>query len=435
MFHFLFLFIIFLGILNPVHAMEVGEFSGKFEARGGYFLKSTNQNPNSMAQSFLKMEDSISMDAFTVKASPAMTVDVQDAENLNQSRYHFKSSEFWADHTSSEFDVGLGQQMLKWGAADGMNPTNIFKAYDLSDPVFPREISQGAVNLKWHPSKQEQFVMELVYVPKGTVDYLPFNLNQQSTVNSHHSRWGTALPTKLDITQTTQVPLKYAIDGQSHNDSSDIGGRIRLLQMKHWDYSFVLGKFRRKRAFIRYNVRGDASDPTLPLTIHMRAYYPRFTMAGFDASGTIGEVGVRFEAAKYFVDQSSKAYGYDSLIANLGFDYLFSDFVLDSSLYLNAAVIYIDNQKYAQYDKSSIDLAFNRSYGTLRVEVQWDKWSVGQDTLYSLGDSTVFNLYSKHELSDSVTVGLTGSFITGANSGIGRLKDNHRLIGNIEYFF
>ena len=435
MFHFLFLFIIILGIFNPVHAIEMGEFSGKFEARGGYFLKDTDKYPNSMGQSFLRVEDSLTHESFTLKAAPAATIDVQDAENLNQNRYHFKTSELWIDRTSSEFDVGLGQQMIKWGAADGMNPTNIFKAYDLSDPIFPREISQGAINLKWHPSAQEKLVMELVYVPKGTVDYLPFNLNQQSEVDPYKTRWGTALPNRVDITQTTQSPLKYAIDGQSHNDSSDIGGRLRLLQIKHWDYSFVVGKFRRKRAFIRYDVTGDANDPTLPLTIHMRAFYPRFSMAGFDASGTIGEVGVRFEAAKYWVDESAKAYGYDSLITNLGFDYLFSDFLFESSLYLNAAIIYIDNQKYSQYDKESIDLALTRSYATLRLEFQWDKWSLGQDTLYSQDDSTVFNLYSKHELSDSVTIGLTGSFITGSNAGIGRLKDNHRLIGSFEYFF
>lgn len=407
---------------------------GKVELRAGEFLTTTDDYPQSMGQGILKLETSGSHENFSAKISPVLTGNVQDLTATKKTKYHFLSSEIWGDFTSDKIDLTAGMAPVKWGAADGLNPTNGFRSFDLSDPVFPRELSQTQVSLRLHPGADQDIVFEGIYVPKGQSDILPFG--GTGKIDPTDSRWGTVLPTAVDVNQGAMVPLKYRLESEHHNTSSDFAGRVRFLQVKGWDYSLAAGQFRRKRSILSYRLTGDANDPNLPLTVRIKPYYPRQDMIGGDAAGTWNEYGLRLEAAQYLVKKSDRAFGYNSFIANAGVDRLWEGLMWDGSLYVNAAYVYVKNDKSSVFVRDSIDLSFTRSYGTLKTEYRLEKWTPGADFLVTVNGSSVVNFYVRHEWSESLNLGLTASFLNGdVNTGIGRLSDNHRLIGQLEYYF
>ncbi len=428
-------FLLFILSLSPAFAGEWTTPGGKIELRAGEFLTTTEDYPQSMGQGFLKLETSGTHENFGTKISPVATVNTQDLGQPGKSRVHFLSSEIWGDFTSEKIDLTAGLAPVKWGAADGLNPTNGFRSFDLSDPVFPRELSQNQISLKIHPGRDQDIVFEGVFVPDGQTDLLPFS-GKNGRFDPRDSRWGTVLPSAVDVGQSVTVPLKYSLESEHHNKSSDLAGRVRFLQVKDWDYSLAVGQFRRKRAILNYTLTGDASIPSLPLTVRIKPFYPIQDMIGGDASGTWGDFGVRAEVAQYLVKKSDRAFGYDSFIGNFGVDRLWESLIGEGSLYLNAAYVFIKNHKYSEFQSDAIDLAFTRSYGTLKAELQFEKWTPGADFLVTADKNSVINLYLKHEWSESLQLGLTASFLNGeVDTGIGRLSDNHRLIGQVEYFF
>jgi hypothetical protein len=288
--------------------------------------------------------------------------------------------------------------------------------------------------VKLHPGTDQDIVFEGIYVPQVQSDILPFG--DAGKLVPTDSRWGTVLPTAVDVNQGATVPLKYALENEHHNESSDLAGRVRFLEVKGWDYSLAAGQFRRKRSILSYRLTGDANDPALPLTVRIKPHYPRQDMVGGDAAGTWNEYGLRFEAAQYAVKKSDRAFGYNSFLANAGIDRLWENLPWDGSLYVNAVFVYIKNDKSSLFKKDSIDLAFTKSYGTLKTEYRLEKWTPGADFLVTVNRSSVINFFVRHEWNESLNVALTASFLNGsANTGIGRLSNNHRLVGQLEYFF
>ena len=430
----MFLFLTFF-LLTGASAGEWSTPGGKIELRAGEFLTTTEEYPQSMGQAFLKLETSGTHENFGTKISPLLTVNTQDLSRPGKTSVHLLTSEVWGDFTSETVDFTVGLAPVKWGAADGINPTNGFRSYDLSDPVFPRELSQAQLALKIHPGADQDIVFEGVFVPDGQTDILPFS-ESEGRFDPTDSRWGTVLPSAVDVGQSVTVPLRYSLESEKHNPSSDFAGRLRFLQVNGWDYSLAAGQFRRKRAILNYRLTGDASIPSLPLTVRIKPHYPRQNMVGGDAAGTWGDFGVRAEVAKYFVKSSDRAFGYDSLIGNAGIDRLWENVFGENSFYMNASYVFIDNDKSDEFQKDSIDLAFTRSYGTLRTELRFEKWAPGAYFFITVDRNSVINLFLKHEWSESLQLGLTASFLNGeVNTGIGQLSDNHRLIGQLEYFF
>jgi hypothetical protein len=431
----LFFYLPLFFLATTAEALEFQKVEGKAELRLGEFLTTNSQYPMNMGQGILRAQTGVTQGSWALKLAPALTVNKQDLQKTSEVRSHFKSSEIWGDYTSNIFDLALGFQAMKWGAADGYNPTNGFRAYDLSDPVHPRELSQNAVTLKLHPGAEQKTVFEVTYVPQGLVDVLPFELKRGS-IDPESSRWGIVLPTAVDLGQGSQIPLKYRMENERFNNSSDVGARLRFLQIGNWDYSLAFGQFRRKRAILQYQLTGDANDPALPLTVVIKPLFARYQMLGADASGTIGDYGVRLEVAKNIVQKDDRAFGYDSLQANGGVDRLFTSLFGEVDLYVNAFYVHIKNHYYQAYDSQSIDLSFTRSYGNLKTELRWPKVIIGQDLLLTVDRNSVYNLYTKYEWSERVNLGLTGSFLNGnVDTGLGRLSRNHRLIAHLEYFF
>ena len=426
-----------LGLLSASYAkaIEWGEFNGKLEARSGYYLNYSNESPNTMGQFYLGAGSSANHENFSFKFYPVIALSLQDLSHTSSLRPHLELSEFWADYTSNSIDFFGGQQFVKWGAADGLNPTNIFKAYDLTDPYGPRELSQNAFGLRIHPLQTTDKILEILYAPNATRDLFPFKLKQQNKITPSDSRWGGVLPTSVEVGENSLVPLNYRMDDPKNNDTWDAGARLRLLQINNWDYSFVLGKFSRKRPLFTYNIEGDASNPALPLTLRLKPFFTRNSMTGFDASGSFEETGIRIEGAQYWVENKDRAVGYDSLIVNTGIDHLFSN-LFNGNFYTNFTYVFIKNHKYNDFVKQNLDTAFASDYFSFRSEMRWSKWTLGNDLLYSVTSHYLDSLYLKHEVTPSFNLGIVATIVKGElGNGIGNFEENERITTSIEYFF
>lgn len=430
-----FLIIWSLFAISSVYAGEWSELTGEFELRAGEFLTETEDFPQNMGQSFLSVQTLGSYENLEFKLAPAYTHNFQNLEQLNNSSGHFLSSELKVEYISNTLAVTVGMDRVNWGVGDGFNPINGFRAFDLADPIFPRELSQVQFGFKYHPSEEQDFVFEFILVPDGHVDRLPLS-QSRGTVDPQDSRWGIVLPQSAELNVNSSVPLSYEIRRENNNSRADFAARLRFLQINGWDYSVALGQFRRKRAVLRYEVRGDASVPNLPLNVLVRPHYSRRDMLGFDAAGTINDYGVRIEAAKYFVKESDKSFGYDSFLGNFGIDRIWDDVFKNSSLYINIAYIIIENSITSSFDKNSIDLAVTDSYGTIKFELRSELWTYGLDYLVTVNKDSIITLSTRYQWSDALELELLGNFLNGVeDEGLGRLSGNHRLIGSIKYLF
>lgn len=428
-------FFLLLFMFTNAVAGEWSDVSGRVELRAGEFLTTTKDYPENMGQGFLAASVTGTHDNLSLKLAPVYTMNSQNLSRLGDAQGHFLSSEALGELTTETVDVSLGYGIISWGAGDGHNPTNGFRAFDLADPIFPRELSQQQVGFKYHPGKEQDVIFEILVVPQGQVDKFPLG-QQTGRVEPRDSRWGTIFPTGAELGENSTVPLQYRLENEYYNSRTDAAARLRLLQIQGWDYSLSVGQFRRKRAVLAYRLTGDATDPDLPLTVVIKPYYARSDMVGADAAGTIGEFGVRAEIAQYFVKKSDRAFGYDSFQANVGVDRLWDHVFEERSLYVNLSWVEIKNSKSSIFFQEAIDLAVSESYGSGRIELRSEKWIQGIDYLLTVQQNSILNLSLKHQWSDALLLGLTGSFLEGRKEeGLGLLAGNHRLIGSLEYLF
>jgi hypothetical protein len=109
--------------------------------------------------------------------------------------------EAWAGYHTGNFEVALGNQIVKWGKADGFNPTNVITPTDhflLTDEPDDQRLSNFMVQAKFRPS--EKIVLTLIGIPvfepsvyryelfdmgKGTM-FLPASKPPQAL---QHSNW------------------------------------------------------------------------------------------------------------------------------------------------------------------------------------------------------------------------------------------------------
>jgi len=205
-------------------------------------------------------------------------------------------------------DLRAGRQRIKWGTADKINPTDVINPYDAEDIWdFGRHLGSEAIDLKYY---HHDWHVEAVWVPYFRKARLPLG-NMQEVFMNYESLPDFIL---VNVSDTLPlIPFGLHVNSLSLSDnlpSSDLtsagswslkaGARVAGLDFS-LSYQYVRDGFPMPAAT---SIGIDSLHLTFPFNAYLNTttelVYPRFHIAGFDLAGSIGNVGIWFEAAAFF---------------------------------------------------------------------------------------------------------------------------------------
>jgi hypothetical protein len=231
---------------------------------------------------------------------------IDELEDDDVKRNKFNLPEFFVDLYFNDFDLRIGKQVVAWGKADSVNPTDNVNPQDLSN-FFEQdqEIGVPAVKLDYYIG---DFTIEGVFVPTFTPTRLP------------------PLDTRLSVIDISDIPFPINDpDLPSDNiDNSQYGVRLKTTH-KGWDFSASF-----------YDGINDFPNVRLEPDFSITPIYNKIRVIGADFATTFDRWGVHGEAAQFLSDGDRE----DSYVQYvLGIDYKRADVVLDHDLF--AIVEYI----------------------------------------------------------------------------------------------
>jgi hypothetical protein len=217
-------------------------------------------------------------------------------------------------------DVRLGKQEIRWGRADGFNPTDNLVPYDYLNIVAEERIPVPAAKMDVYIGDTR---LEAAWIPWFTPTRLPL-LNQ---------RWFPRLPTS---TKAPLGPMGEEIDVALAFDDGRIDFPARTLRNGQWGvrWNQVVGGGEFSLSYFDGFDDLPVFRPTTApqplvavrpqLLITLDREYHRMRVFGADYASALGPFGVRGELA-YFDVESSAPLNRDRLVFVIGLDRTWGD--------------------------------------------------------------------------------------------------------------
>lgn len=335
--------------------------------------------------------------------------------------------EAFVDIYTKNIDFRIGKQIITWGEADAINPTNNINPIDYSDllDIDDERIGVFAIQAKYYVN---DFTFEGVVIP----------VYQSSLLPRQNSRWfrdfpeavnlGTGLiPAQFDLLATqepmsglrqTQFALKMAVT---------LGG---------WDTSVSY-----YNGFDDLPSFSQTFSPTLEgVTVSVLPEIYRLQVFGADFSTTLDTVGLRGEAA-YFLTEDSGGNNPiidDSFIQYVfGIDHVFSDIIGENNLFVITQWVHQILLSGDEVSNLNLNNVFQESI-LLRAEYEIGNFSLL--TLQGTYDFKARNFYIQPEFSYDLSSGLNVSVFADILGGaqdtfFGFYEDNKRLQFRMKYNF
>jgi hypothetical protein len=437
------LFLFMLAPANRIYALSCPSPAFEFEQKSDAFLQPLNGYDSFESITDVDLSAGCGGEVFSFKLDPWVRNYAPYSVGGDAQGDHafFDLKEGWVEVATDNFDIRVGDQVLSWGSADGVNPTDVWNSSDLIDPFSAAKLPAQIIKLAIHPLALEHFIWEFVASPEFRPHRLPIDTYDSAgssrAVSPTDSRWLIQSPRLASIAGVT-VPVTYEVTGSNKPNDWQLGTRLRLMRLSKWDLSFSYSQTTYQMPAIKTQVHGTFA-PGLPVLISLNPNFYRVGTAGFDAAGSIGEVGVRAEAS--FRDAISPATsGARSQVtwATLGMDRSF--FFKKIELYLNAMFVFEDGSSvtsdpYAlsvpNFEPWDRDLVLN---GEIRFS---QKTKAGLRSVSSfLNNDGWLHPYASSQLTDSFKVELAGDFFIGSQFGFfGQYADNNRITSDLTFNF
>jgi hypothetical protein len=334
-------------------AQPAGKIADRFES---YFQR-FQQLPNYQNRLDAELQLGLTDGTYAFKALPWVWLRSPDARGgvSRQTRVFGDLREGWAERIGAYVDIRAGNQIFAWGTADQVNPTDVWNARDLYDPLVSPKLSQAALQLKIHPPQMENWNLELIATPFFRPSPLPLVLPDQGTTDFsvNDSRWFLTFPNQV-ASGGLLVPLSLRVTEPSYPSTWQGGARLRMPSIGGWDFSVSYANLVESLPRFAVTIQGDPNQPTLPIVATLNPSFHRQQMIGADAAGSfsLGDsvIGTRFEAAVFLRDNSRALEAPPASQAELlrdnylhlvaGLDYTFQRRLLGTVLYLNLQYVH-----------------------------------------------------------------------------------------------
>ncbi len=309
---------------HPIFSQSTWEYGGFLEESGLIYARKPNQ-ADAYAEAIGKFRawgrapigTRVSIrGAFELQVDTHRNVDRSrwlDLENRGLRQPAGSVSELYLDVKLGRVDLRAGKQRIRWGRADGFNPTDNIAPYDYLQTFNDERPAVTALRADAYLARAD---LELVWLPYYTPTRLPL-LGQ---------RWFPRLPSTAAI---PQLPGTGTVADLAYRD---LGGPLpaRTFGNGQWGVRYNQILSRGEFSFSYFDgfddlpyFRSDLAPVPDPqpgppkILVSLSREYHRVRVAGLDFASEIGPVGIRGEAA-YF-DQTDPL-NQDHLLYVVGVD-------------------------------------------------------------------------------------------------------------------
>ena len=268
--------------------------------------------------------------SFSPRVHGMVSVDGRFFDYLND--YGFKGEvrnaepwEMYLDCYGDTFDIRLGQQVMRWGKSDEVNPTDVFTPEDLSE--FFNNVERAKRKLPIFALKSDyyykQYTLETIYLP----------FFRKTRLDFAGGDWEAFLP---KFYRTSGLPFDPD-EGPGPKFSN--GSYAIKLKREGENYDVSVSYSYHYAEIPALELRRMPIMPPLPLSmIVVNPVYPRQQTFGTDFETVIGKIGFRGEAA---ITTESPFVSYDQAIDSTivyrdALNYVIGmDYTYPCDLYLN----------------------------------------------------------------------------------------------------
>lgn len=373
-------------------------------------------------------------DSWGFKLTPWLKANFPDDRAASSARiaYFPDAKEAWGEYLADNWDFRFGNQLLAWGTTDGINPTDIWNAWDMTDPFNPLKLPTLAAKLSVHPLGWENVTLDLVGVPRFRRNRLPVHLANGSAVGFgiNESRWLQNIPTKVRLGEDNSLPLAYVLEPSSEPDRWEAGARLRFLRINGWDFSLSGGEIVAKTPQVNFKTQGSLTPPDFTVTATLSPAYYRLQSLGFDAAGSFRDIGLRMEAAfRRPVGAGGEGVA-RTFIGIAGVDYTVPGKFLGANVYLNLSYAHKEQSggAWSTFTAGIPDIEpWDRTL-LLVTELQWNqKYYVGLRSVKSLAQAGDWLRPYARATWDSVSAEIYADWFGGNRLGaLGQFAENKR---------
>lgn len=274
----------------PARAQEA-ELTGYVEAEQfSYFERHDSAGRLGRNQGLVQLEPRLS---FGDRARLFAAVELR-GDQADRDRDRVYLEEGYADLVWKRFDVRLGKQVIAWGKADVLNPTDQLSPADFSDPLDAEDEKIGVVAARTRVDLGRGAQWEGVVAP----------IFQESRIPTLGSRWGIPLPLRvphpMDPGQTALVSYRIgdsaepAATWRNAQLATRLSGTVRgwdvsVSYFDGWDHMPWMSR--------EITPTGAAS-----LSVRLNPEYRRKRSVGGDLATVVGPYTLRAEGAYLMPD-------------------------------------------------------------------------------------------------------------------------------------
>ncbi len=338
--------------------------------------------------------------------------------------------EAYIDYFSKNFDIRLGKQLITWGTADAINPTNNINPIDFSDilDIEDERIASFAIQTKYYFG---DFTLEGDLLPVYNSSILP----------NQNSRWFTDFDPQIILPTGTAINANYLFSETKmpKNDIRSAQFAFKLSTLfKGWDLS--MSYYNGFDDLPSFNTEVSFATDFSSATVTIKPEIKKLQVYGFDFSKAIGKYGLRGEAA-YFQTEDKK--GTIDYIDNpyfwyvVGIDRNFSNVVGENNLFVLVQWVNLMATQGELPPNTNMNAIFQKSVIS-KIDLELN--SISKLSLQTIYDFTAKNYYIQPQYTRQIVDGLNLSAFVDClggkkNTFFGNYRTNDRIQIRLKYNF
>lgn len=340
----------------------------------------------------------------------------------------FRPWELYLDYYAGTFDIRLGQQIIRWGKADGVNPTDVFTPEDLTEFFnyvnrAERKLPISAAKINYYYN--DEYSLQAIYLP----------FFKKTQLDNPGGDWEPYL-SRLYRSQGLTFSDDKGPTSKKFSNGSFAGKLIRQGENADASLSYSYHYSETPALELKPTYITVAGFPVLSAEVEY--VYPRQHTIGGDFETVIGRVGLRGEGAfttktpfvSYNPEVTSTIVYKNSFLYVVGGDYTFPNNLYVNLEYSQQWILDSPGELATQDMEDSIlwRIIKNYRYDTIRLR------TTGRYFL-SCGDM-LFQADVRYKLTDNLHI-TTGFYLYGGHvDGIfGQYRKNDQAFCRIKYLF
>ena len=389
----------------------------------------SNSNINNRNQGILQLEFSSDL---SEKAALYSSIEFRDDQS-DPLRNRTYLDEGYIDLYFNNIDFRIGKQIIIWGKADAINPTDNINPSDFSDILDTDDERIGMLALKTN-YYLGGWTFEGIISPEFKSSILPgYNSRwlpeyPQKIQNQYYPEIGSA---KLNVIYKNEIPILPEDNFKKIQFAAKGGTTI-----SGWDFSVCY--YYGWDDIPTFHKTNAISNDTIYINLQPR-FHKRNAVGG-DFATNLGKFGIRGEAAYYFTEDND---GNDPEIDDqyfqyvLGIDRTFSNVFGENNLFLLGQWIQEISKYNTKYDPMDLRHIFQKSI-TVRMELEIGNYSkLIVESMYNV-DSNDYYIHPvlSCNIINGTTLDVSGDFLGGdSDKFFGMYKDNKRFQVKLKYNF